>query len=253
VKIRFLPSALSCPELQFLTTFVINDTVAIDAGALGLWSDPTAQSSVGHVFLSHSHTDHVCSLPIFVTNVLSLRSAPVTVHSHADVLDSLARDVFNGRVWPNFLQLVHHGAPVLVLGETREARPVCVDGLVVTPVPVNHPVPTMAYLVDDGQAAVVISTDSGPTHDIWRLAARVANLKAVFLGVSYPDEEAELAHVAGHLTPSLVREEIDKMPADTQVIAVHIKPNYHARVIRQLQGLAWDRLSIGESGRVYVV
>ena len=26
MKIRFLPSALSCPELQFLTTFVINDT-----------------------------------------------------------------------------------------------------------------------------------------------------------------------------------------------------------------------------------
>jgi cAMP phosphodiesterase len=239
--------------LQFLTTFVINDTVAIDAGALGLWESPTEQSSIGHVFLSHSHADHVCSLPIFVTDVLDLRSAPVVVHGHAEVLDSLARDVFNGRVWPDFLRLVRHNAPALEVEETTETRPVHVEGLTITPVPVNHPVPTMAYLVDDGTAAVVISTDSGPTREIWRVAARVPHLRAVFLGASYPDEEQALARVAGHLTPSLVREEIDKVPAGVPAFAVHIKPNYHAEVVRQLHALGQERLSVGESGRVYVV
>lgn len=253
MKIRYVPSALGCPELQFLTTFVINDTVAIDAGSLGLLEGPTEQASVGHVFLSHSHADHVCSLPIFVTNVIGLRSAPTVVHGHAEVLDSLRRDVFNGRVWPNFLQLDHRGTPVLVLEETGEALPIRVDGLTITPVPVNHSVPTMAYLVDDGKAAVVISTDSGPTDDLWRLAARVPHLKAVFLGASFPEEERALARAAGHLTPQLICEEVVKMPAGVPVIAVHIKPSYHAEVVRQLQALGLDRLSIGESGRTYVV
>jgi ribonuclease BN (tRNA processing enzyme) len=253
VRIRFLASAPGRSPLQYLTTFIINDTVAIDAGALGLWEGPAEQASVGHVFLSHSHADHVCSLPIFITNVLDLRTAPVVVHGHAEVLDSLALDVFNGRVWPDFLRLVHRGAPALELIETQEARSSRVDGLVITPVPVNHPVPTMAHLVDDGEAAVVISTDSGPTHDIWRLAARVPHLKAVFLGASYPDEQQDLARAAGHLTTGLVGAEVDKMPAGVPVVAVHIKPSHHAEVVRQLHALGRERLSIGEGNRVYVV
>jgi cAMP phosphodiesterase len=253
VKIRYLASAHGRPELQYLTTFIVNDTVAIDAGALGYWGEPADQSSVGHVFLSHSHADHVGSLPIFITNVLEIRPTPVVVHSHAAVLDSLTQDVFNGRLWPNFLRLTHRGAPVLVLEQTAPGEATRVDGLSITPVPVNHPVPTMAYLVDDGESAIVISTDSGPTSDIWEAAARVPHLKAVFMGASYPEAERDLAAIAGHMTPSMVREEIAKIPAGVRIVAVHIKPSHHAEVTAQLAALGEPRLSIGESGRTYLV
>jgi ribonuclease BN (tRNA processing enzyme) len=247
-----LPSAVAGHELEFLTTFVINGTVAIDAGALGFWADMEAQSRVEHVFLSHSHADHVASLPMFVTNTLDRRPRRAAVHGHAPVLDSLSRDLFNGRVWPDFLRPASGEGPLLDMVETEAGRATDVGGLRVTPIPVDHPVPTMSHLVDDGDAAVVISTDSAPTREIWRAAARVPRLKAVFLGASFPEEEAALAAVAGHLTPGQVGAELDKIGAGVPVFAVHIKPGHREAVVRQLRALGRANLAIGQSRADYI-
>jgi len=247
-----LPSAVAGHDLEFLTTFVVNGTVAIDAGALGFWGDLDGQLRVGHVFLSHSHADHVCSLPIFVTNTLDERARNIVVHGHAPVVDSLSRDVFNGRLWPDFLRPASGTRPLLELEETSEGRCCEVDGLRITPIPVDHPVPTMAHLVDDGESAVVISTDSAPTRELWRVAARMPRLKAVFLGASFPEEQSALARIAGHLTPGQVDEELAKIAAGVPVYAVHIKPGHRDAVIDQLRALGRRNLVIGRSDADYV-
>lgn len=247
-----LPSAVAGHDLEFLTTFIVNGTIAIDAGALGYWGDLDGQRRVDHVFLSHSHADHVGSLPMFVTNTLDRRSRHVAVHGHAPVLDSLSRDMFNGRVWPDFLRQANGEAPLLDLAETREGRASQVGDLRVTPIPVEHPVPTMAHLLDDGRSAVVISTDSAPTMELWRAAARVPHLKAVFLGASFPEEESALARVAGHLVPSQVDAELAKIDARVPVYAVHIKPGHREAVADQLRALGRPNLVIGQSHVDYV-
>jgi cAMP phosphodiesterase len=241
-----LPSAVAGHHQEFLTTFVVNGTVAIDAGALGFWGNLDDQQRVGHIFISHSHADHVCSLPMFVTNTLDGRTRNIVVHGDAAVLDSLSRDVFNGRLWPDFLRPAS-GPPLLDLDETVDGRSCEVDGLRITPIRVDHPVPTMAHVVDDGASAVAISTDSGPTSELWRVAARMPHLKAVFLGASYPEEEAPLAGVAGHLTPSQVDGELAKLGRDVPVYAVHIKPGHRQAVIDQLRALGRRNLLVGQS------
>ncbi len=174
MRIRIVPSALGGgQDLEFLTTFVVNGTVAIDAGALGFWGDLDAQRRVDHVFLSHSHADHLGSLPMFVANTLDGRSRNVVVHAEGPVLDSLSRDVFNGRLWPDFLRSRAGRAPLLDLAETSGAAVTEVNGVRITTIPVPHPVPTVAHIVDDGTSAVVISTDSAPTVALWREAARI--------------------------------------------------------------------------------
>jgi cAMP phosphodiesterase len=246
-----LPSGTGGGRLEYLTTFVIDGTVAIDAGSLGFWASPGVQAGVRHVFLSHPHADHVCSLPMFIANTASFRSAPAIVHGRTDVLDSLARDVFNGRVWPDFLQLSAEGAALLALEETAAGAACDLGALRVTPIAVDHSVPTVSHIVDDGRTAIVISTDSGPTQAIWRAAARIPHLRAVFLGASLPEEERELAAVAGHLTPALVERELAKMPAGVPVYAVHIKPAHRRHVVRQLGALKQPNLLLGDSSRDY--
>jgi cAMP phosphodiesterase len=251
MRIRILPSSTAGPDLDFLTTFVVNGTVAIDAGALGFWGDLDAQQRVGHVFLSHSHQDHVASLPMFVANTLDARARNIVVHGHAAVLDSLSRDVFNGRLWPDVLRAASEARPLFDLAETAEGRPCEVDGLRITPVPVDHSVPTMAHLIDDGASAVVISTDSAPTRELWRAAARVPHLRAVFLGTSFPEEEAALARVAGHLTPGQVDGELAKIDPAVPVYAVHIKPGHRQAVVAQLGALGRPNLSIAQNRADY--
>ncbi|HEX4933886.1 MAG TPA: MBL fold metallo-hydrolase, partial [Gemmatimonadaceae bacterium] len=103
MKIRMLPSATDGSDQQFLTTFLLNDVVALDAGSLGLAGTPREQARVTDVVLTHSHADHVCSLPTFAMNVIDCCGRPTTVWTHQAVVESLENDLFNGRLWPDFL------------------------------------------------------------------------------------------------------------------------------------------------------
>ena len=62
------------------------DTVAIDAGCLGFWGTPQEQARVRHVLLSHTHMDHLASLPIFVENAYEGKAECVTGYASRNVL-----------------------------------------------------------------------------------------------------------------------------------------------------------------------
>ena len=57
------------------------------------------------------------------------------------------------------------------LQELKPEEEVVVGDLHITPVPVDHAVPTFGYIVTDGKSTVVFGADSGPTERIWQLAA----------------------------------------------------------------------------------
>ena len=69
MRIRILGSSVhDYARRQFVSSYVINGTVAVDAGCLGFSGTPQEQEAINHVFLTHSHCDHTSSLPIFVEN-----------------------------------------------------------------------------------------------------------------------------------------------------------------------------------------
>jgi ribonuclease BN (tRNA processing enzyme) len=186
VLVTLLPSTVCGEEpCQFLTSYLIGQALAIDAGSLGYHGSLEVQTRVRHVLISHSHIDHLASPPVFLENVY--RSGPdcVTVHAGEAVLDSLQCDLFNDRVWPDFINL-SPTAPFLRLSKLEEGRLVELEGLRITPVAVNHVVPTFGFLVEDDRSAVVIPTDTGPTDAIWQYANRSPNLKADFLEATFP-------------------------------------------------------------------
>lgn len=250
MKVTLLPSAFEGP-FQFLTSFLINDRIAIDAGSLGLVRPPEEQAQIKHVFLSHTHIDHIASLPIFVENAYEGKADCVSIYGSEAVLECLRQDLFNDRVWPDFLRLSPAKAPFLRLVPLTPGLAVELDGLRVTPVPVNHVVPTLGFLIEGPDAEVVIPSDTGPTEEIWRRANSLGNLKAVFLEATFPDEMAELATLSQHLTPATFRQELNKLTKPVTAIAIHIKPTYRATVVRQLGALGLPKLLIGEGGREY--
>jgi cAMP phosphodiesterase len=230
-----------------LTSFLINDTVAIDAGSLGFWNSPEDQARVRHVFLSHSHLDHIASLPIFLENVYGA-SPGVTIHASPEVMHCLERDLFNDRIWPdlNVLDPPFYRRQLLTAGQCVE-----VDGLRITPVPVQHVVPTVGFVVEDATAAVIFASDTAETDEIWRRANALPNLKAVFLEVTFPSSYASLAEQSQHLTPATFRREIRKLNRTVPVIVVHIKARFRGPVVQELRELGLAQAEIGESGRVY--
>jgi ribonuclease BN (tRNA processing enzyme) len=253
VKITLAPSAVVAGEdgpPHFLTSFLVNDTLAIDAGSLGLMA-LADQTKIKHVFLSHSHIDHLASLPLFVEQTFDPNGPPVTIYGNEHVLGCLHSDIFNYRIWPDFIALTWNEKPLLKLQTLTPGKTISLAGLRITPVMVNHVVPTCGFIVDDGSAAAVFPGDTGPTEEIWQRANAIPHLRAVFLEATFPNALGELADVARHLTPALFAQEVAKLKSNIPIIAVHIKARHSARIIEELKALDLPNLEIGRAGKTY--
>jgi ribonuclease BN (tRNA processing enzyme) len=252
MRIKILGSSVrDTARRQFVSSYLINGTVAIDAGCLGLWGTPQEQEAVRHVFLTHSHIDHTASLPIFVENAWTPAETCPRIYGSAETLNDVQRHVFNNRIWPDFIALSRNMPPFLDVCPVKAEEPVNADGLRITPVLVNHVIPTFGYVVNDGSAAIIFGGDSGPTNRLWEIAHQTDGLRAVFLEACFPNSMTRLAEVSLHMTPEMVSREIAKMPAGVTVVAVHIKVRYRDEVIRELNALGIPNLVIGECEQEY--
>ena len=62
----------------------------------------------------------------------------------------------------------------------------------------------------------------------------------------------QLAEASKHLTPTMLRDELTKLNHNgMDILAVHIKPAYRDTVIKELNNLGIDKLTVMEAGRVY--
>jgi len=254
MRVTLVPSSIALngeEPSQYLISYLINDTLAIDAGSLGLYGSPQRQAMIKHVLISHTHIDHTATLPIFIENAYEARSDCVTIHGSDEVLECLRRDMFNDRTWPDFIALSEGEMRLLRLGRLEPGRPLEVDGLKITPIPVNHVVPTLGFLIEDDHSAVVIASDTGPTDLLWERANEVPHLDAVFLEAAFPNDMAFLAHLSKHLTPELFGREIGKLSNPVTVVAVHIKARFRDRIVGELRALGLPRLEIGAFGKAY--
>lgn len=252
MRVQLLGSSLQdTAGRQFVSSCLINETVAVDAGCLGFHRTPQEQEAVRHVFLTHSHTDHTASLPVFIENVWTPAGRCPRVYGSFETLDSVQKHIFNDVMWPDFVALSRSMPPFLHLCRLEDEVPVQAEGLQITPVRVNHIVPTFGYVVNDGQSAVILAGDSGPTTRLWEVAYQTPGLRAVFLEACFPNSLKRLAEDSLHLTPELFCREVAKMPPGIKIIAMHIKVRYREQVIRELCALGIPDLEIGECEKEY--
>jgi ribonuclease BN (tRNA processing enzyme) len=246
MKVRILGSALGVtPAPQYVSSYVVDDRIAIDAGALGLNGTPTHQSGIRHIFLTHCHLDHIATLPVFLENAYEQGRDPVVLYGHRATLADLRTHIFNDVIWPDFIRLSTPNLPLLRLCPIEAEVPVVLDGLSVIPAVVNHIVPAYGYIVTNGLSTVIFGGDSGPTERIWQVAASAAAPRSVFLEACFPDAMCRLADVSRHLTPRLVAAEIAKMPEMDAIIAVHIKARFREDTVRELLELGIPNLAVG--------
>jgi ribonuclease BN (tRNA processing enzyme) len=236
---------------QFLTSFVLNDAVAIDAGSLGFQEDLNFQRGIRHVFLTHSHVDHIASLPIFLESAYMLNVPPPRIFSLPETREAIHRHIFNDLLYPDFIRLSAEGYHILEWQGLAPGQAVSVAGLRLTPIPVCHPIPTVGYLVEDDHSTIAFVTDTGPSSDIWQECAKRANLRAVFLECAFPNSLHWLADRAGHMCTELIPAELAKFAGDVPVYMIHIKPHHRPEIIDELRHLHALNLKICEPGKIY--
>lgn len=256
MRIQLLPSTFdsdghATPE-QRLTCFLIDESVAVDAGSIALALNSEQRERVRDIIITHPHMDHIASLPIFIDDLFPTLTEPVRVYATPEVISSLERDIFNWNVYPRFSELKNDFGPVMEYVPIPVGKEFRVAHLNVTAVAVNHIVPTVGLVVSDGKTTVAFSSDTAETDEFWEIVNRAPDLQALLIEASFPDSMAKLAEVSRHFTPASLKRELGKLNHNgLDILAVHIKPAYRETVIDELKALKVPGLGVMESGKIY--
>jgi len=252
VKLKVLGTYGSEGPGQRPSAFLVDDRVLVDAGTVGAALSVAEQIQIQHALLTHAHLDHTAGLA-FLTDTLAMVAPDrrVIASSIAPVVESLRTHAFNDTLWPDFTNIPSAGQAVLgfrTLPEEAESR---VGELWVTPVLVEHTVPTTGFVIHDGETGFVFSGDTGPTKRIWEIAREMRGLKALIVETAFPNRLAALAKASGHLTPEMLGQEIGKMPSDLPIWVYHIKPQLYQETAEELAKIDPTRIQILEQGKTY--
>lgn len=237
---------------QHLTCFLIDDSVAFDAGSLAMASNARQKQRVRDIVISHAHLDHIAGLPLFIDDLFATLTEPIRIYAAGEVIEILERDIFNWSVYPRFSELSNQGSPVLEYREIEAGARFEVGHLSVLPVGVNHKVPSSGFVVSDGPTTIALTGDTAATDQFWETVNTENDVSAVLIECAFPNELADLAVISHHLTPAGLQKELSKLEReDCAVYVVNIKPAYREDTIRQIGRLKISNLNILDVGRVY--
>ena len=155
-----------------MTSLLINDTLALDAGWVSEALSLKEQEKVKDILISHSHLDHTCSLPFLIDNNFSAPGFSLKIYAIAEVVASMRAHLFNNHTWPDFTSLPNDLTPVLKLIEIAPEHPFTINGLTIRAVKVSHIVPTAGYIVEDKEATATFVDQYW--NKLWKHSARTA-------------------------------------------------------------------------------
>ena len=206
------------------TSMLIDHDILVDAGT-GVADLPLAELAlIDHVFLTHSHLDHIASLPLLIDSVSDLRDKPLTVHATPATLEILGEHIFNWAIWPDFSEIPNAANPFMRFQIIEVGQGTTLAGRRMTPLPVDHTVPAVGYQVDSGSASLVFSGDTGICDAFWKAVNRIRNLKHLIVECAFSNREEQLALVSRHLCPKMLAQELQKLERECEIYITHLKP-----------------------------
>jgi len=251
MQLRIMGCSGGEAEGERLTGLLINGTVAIDAGSITQALSVAEQIHIRHIFISHSHLDHICTLPFFTKNVFGHTTGPVEIHALPETLDALRRHLFNDELWPDFSVIPTADNPTIRYTEVEPETVYKVEGLSITPIRVNHLVPCVGYKVEDDHSAFIFTSDTAPTERIYQVANKTPNLKLFITEASFPNEQDWLAEASKHMTPKMLGEELKKLKLDVPVGIYHLTPGDKPVMLPQILAIPDKRIRMLDQNAVF--
>ncbi len=223
------------------TCFLIDGVLTIDAGSLVSTLGADEQRRISTVLLTHLHFDHVRDLP---TLGLATIDEPTTidVFSEQRTLDSVREHLLDGEVYPDLTRELNEAPAPYRFCPLTAGEPLRVLDYDVVPVRVDHPVPTVGYIVGSNGRRIAFSGDTGGGLMAFFEHERAPDV--LFVDVTWPDRLAVRAERARHLTPATLRRELQgaleaglTLP---KIIPVHRALAAEDEVLRELAAVQSD-------------
>lgn len=233
--IKVLGTATADNQKHNCNTFLLNSSILIDAGNSPLL--PTAQNNeIEHVFLTHSHFDHICALPFMIDSRFQSSTKPLKIYGLKSTLDDLKTHLFNDTLWPEFQKILHRDTqqPMLSFIEIEFDEIVQIDDLEITPIEAVHTIPCCGFLIKKNGLGTVISGDTHYNPKLVELINQDHCIQSMLIETSFPSHVNELADITQHLTPSSLKQIVDEIKRPINVYSYHLKPTYESDIIEEL-------------------
>lgn len=236
---------------RLTTSLLLDGDVLLDAGT-GLGSlDVEQLVRIDHVFLTHSHLDHVAGLAFLIDAVQTRRTKPLVVHASETVVAVLKKSLFNWVLWPDFGAIPNAENPVLVWQPLPESGTVELGARRLQAYPVNHMAGSVAYAVEGGGDGFLFTGDMGATPQLWPRLAAHPNIKDVIVDCSFVNADRRIAELSLHFCPQTLLEDIVEVSDAVRFLIYHLKPGFEGQIMQQLeqnpQGRSFRALQCGDT------
>jgi ribonuclease BN (tRNA processing enzyme) len=205
-------------------SLLIDNILAIDAGALTSSLSQAAQQKLKAVLLTHQHYDHIRDVPALGMNFY-LHENTLNVYTTQATYKVLTANLLNDIVYPNYMTKPSE-KPSLRFRELEADKEETIAGYKILPVRVTHAVPTVGYQIASAEGKKVFYTaDTGPgLADVWKQISPDLLISEVTMLNKYQD----FALQSGHLTPALLQRELESFREIKghlpQIVLVHMNP-----------------------------
>jgi len=224
MKLRILGCSGGISGNLRTTSMLLDHDVLIDSGTGVGDLSLTELSVIDHIFVTHSHLDHVACIPFLVDTVNPMRDRPLTIHATEATIEILRQHLFNWKIWPDFTQIPDERQPYMRYRTIEVGRTVEIGGRKITALPANHTVPAVGFRLDSGSASLVFSGDTTVNDALWDEVNGMDNLRYLIIETAFSNAEKDLAILSKHLCPSMLADELRKLKHKPEIYITHLKP-----------------------------
>jgi ribonuclease BN (tRNA processing enzyme) len=242
MRVRVLGCSGGIGEGLRTTSLLIDDDILIDCGT-GV-GDLTLDemSRLRHVFITHTHLDHIAALPLLVDTIFgSLQREPLAIHAQRASMEIIQRHIFNWEIWPDFFELPERERPVVQFEEMEAGQTVDVDGRTLEMVKVNHAVPAVGYVLNNDRSTIAFSGDTTTNDTLWEALNRQTRLDLLIIECAFADQQRSLSESAKHYCPSSLAADLARLRHHPRVLITHLKPGDEERIFGEICAHIPDR------------
>jgi len=225
------------------TSILLGDDTLIDCGTGVLDLEIEELVKIRRVFLTHTHLDHLLSLPLMLDTVQEeAELQPLQLYLTRECDQIIREHLFNWKLWPDFFNLGGAEPTVLESNIHTVGELIKTDQCELQMLPANHSVPAVGYLVRSSSGgSLAFSGDSTSNDQLWETLNQQSDLDHLIIECSYTDAEQELSIKAKHYCSSSLAEDLKKLKLRPDIYLTHLKPGAEDEIVAEVQKLVPDR------------
>jgi HD-GYP domain-containing protein (c-di-GMP phosphodiesterase class II)/phosphoribosyl 1,2-cyclic phosphodiesterase len=211
------------------SSFYLNSKNMIDAGNI-LAGLEEKSAEIEHIWITHSHLDHILDIAYIIDNYYADVKKTIVIHALAETIQMIKEHFFNNLIWPDFSNIPlsnNDGMCIEYAVVELDIEYKISDVESIKAFKTDHTVASCGYIYTKNEKSILITADTYSLSNIIDILNNDKKITTAIIECSFPSNLDILAKESKHLTPKLLKDNLNNLQRDDINICInHIKPFY---------------------------